>query len=74
MLAAASSWSIGMPPRRCLPLELIRSRWLRLGALGGLLNTATPARHHAVTLYLQDSHGAELPAGGGQACLPFSRQ
>ena len=55
-----------------LPLELIRSRWLRLGALGGLLNTATTSSVLTlVTLYLQNSLG-RTPLQAAASLLPFS--
>jgi MFS family permease len=55
-----------------LPLELIRSRWLRLGALGGLLNTATTSSVITlVTLYLQNSLG-RTPWQAAASLLPFS--
>ena len=53
-----------------LPPELIRSRWLRLGALGGLLNTATTSSVLTlVTLYLQNSLG-RTPCRRRPACCP----
>jgi MFS family permease len=55
-----------------LPPELIRSRWLRLGALGGLLNTATTSSVITlVTLYLQNSLG-RTPWQAAASLLPFS--
>ena len=55
-----------------LPLELIRSRWLRLGTLGGLLNTATTSSVITlVTLYLQNSLG-RTPWQAAVSLLPFS--
>jgi len=55
-----------------LPPELIRSRWLRLGALGGLLNTATTSSVLTlVTLYLQNSLG-RTPLQAAASLLPFS--
>jgi MFS family permease len=55
-----------------LPLELIRSRRLRFGALGGLLNTATTSSVITlVTLYLQDSLG-RTPWQAAASLLPFS--
>ena len=55
-----------------LPLELIRSRWLRLGAFGGLLNTATTSSVITlVTLYLQNSLG-RTPWQAAASLLPFS--
>lgn len=55
-----------------LPPELIRSRWLRLGALGGLLNTATTSSVLTlVTLYLQNSL-RRSPLQAAASLLPFS--
>ena len=55
-----------------LPPELIRSRWLRLGAVGGLLNTATTSSVITlVTLYLQDSLGRTAWQAAA-SLLPFS--
>ena len=55
-----------------LPRELIRSRPLRLGTLGALLNTATTSSVLTlVTLYLQDSL-QRTPLQAAATLLPFS--
>ena len=55
-----------------LPRELIRSRQLRLGTLGALLNTATTSSVLTlVTLYLQDSL-QRTPLQAAASLLPFS--
>ena len=55
-----------------LPRELIRSRRLRLGSLGALLNTATTSSVLTlVTLYLQDSL-QRTPLQAAASLLPFS--
>ncbi len=55
-----------------LPRELIRSRQLRLGTLGALLNTATTSSVITlVTLYLQDSL-QRTPLQAAASLLPFS--
>jgi len=55
-----------------LPPELLRSRPLRLGALGAALNTGTTSSVITlVTLYLQDSLG-RTPLQAGASLLPFS--
>ena len=55
-----------------LPRELIRSRQLRLGSLGALLNTATTSSVLTlVTLYLQDSL-QRTPLQAAASLLPFS--
>ena len=55
-----------------LPPELIRSRRLRQGALGGFLNTATTSSALTlVTLYLQDTL-RRSPLQAAAALLPFS--
>ena len=55
-----------------LPPELTGSRWLRLGTLGGFLNTATTSSVITlVTLYLQNSLG-RTPWQAAVSLLPFS--
>ena len=55
-----------------LPRELTRSRQLRLGTLGALLNTATTSSVLTlVTLYLQDSL-QRTPLQAAASLLPFS--
>ena len=50
-----------------LPPELTGSRWLRLGTLGGFLNTATTSSvHHAGHVVPAEFAGANPLAGGGQ--------